>query len=286
MRRTVCAVDFTTDCLYVMVRRPNGTTAATEAQLPAEAIDDGRILQPVAVQLFLKRLFKDLGVRSAEIRISLSDSACITRYLDYPKMPLRDLERSLQFEAARELPVNPHSAYIGWQIVEELADKRKIMLVAAWRDVVEGYLQAVEGLGKVTVVEPRSLAIARAVGLANSVLVEWADARLQVAQVEDRRVTYTTGVVLANGSASSSARLTRVVASLLPKTNGHSQTEPKHLVLLGKLYGRDDIAGAIQDQSASNMDALTQWRPTEPYAEFANSCQVANIGALMRDANG
>jgi hypothetical protein len=286
VRRTVCAVDFTTDCLYVMVRRPNGKTAATEAQLPAEAIDDGRILQPVAVQLYLKRLFKDLGVRSAEIRISLSDSACITRYLDYPKMPLRDLERSLQIEATRELPVNPHSAYIGWQIVEELPDKRKIMLVAAWRDVVEGYLQAVEGLGKVTVVEPRSLAIARAVGLPNSVLVEWADARLQVAQVDDRRVTYTTGVVLANGSASSGARLVRVVASLMPKTNGHSQAEPRKLVLLGKLYGREDIAGAIQDQSVSELDALSNWYPAAPYAEFANSCQVANIGALMRDADG
>jgi hypothetical protein len=269
-----------------MVRRPNGQTAATEAQLPAEAIDDGRILQPVAVQLYLKRLLKDLGVRSAEIRISLSDSACITRYLDYPKMPIRDLERSLRFEAARELPVNPHSAYIGWQIVEEMADKRKIMLVAAWRDVVEGYLQAVEGLGKVTVVEPRSLAIARAVGLPDSVLVEWANARLQVAQVEDRRVTYTTGVWLTNGSASSGSRLVRVVASLLPKTNGHTPAQPRKLVLLGKLYGREDIAGAIQDQGVGEMDALTSWQPAEPYAQFANSCQVANIGALMRDVNG
>jgi hypothetical protein len=269
-----------------MVRRPNGKTAATEAQLPAEAIDDGRILQPVAVQLYLKRLFKDLGVRSPEIRINLSDSACITRYLDYPKMPLRDLERSLQIEATRELPVNPHSAYIGWQIVEDLPDKRKVMLVAAWRDVVEGYIQAVEGLGKVTVVEPRSLAIARAVGFPDSVLVEWADARLQVAQVEDRRVTYTTGVVLANGSASSSSRLTRVVASLLPKTNGKSHAEPRKLVLLGKLYGREDIAGAIQDQSVREMDALPYWHPAAPYAEFADSCQVANIGALMRDADG
>src|ERR1700730_13946354 len=148
--RPICAVDFTTNSINILVQRRPDRVEATDAVLPSEAIEDGKILQPVAVQLFLTRMLHEMHVDKPEIRLCLSDSACVSRFLDYPQMPMKDLEQSLRFEAGRELPVSPRNAYLGWQVLDEKNSRRRVLLVAAWRDVVEGYLQSVQGLGKGT----------------------------------------------------------------------------------------------------------------------------------------
>lgn len=281
MTRPICAVDFTTNSINVLVQRRPDRIEATEAALPAEAIEDGKILQPVAVQLFLTRMLKELGADKPEIRLCLSDSACVSRFLDYPQMPMKDLEQSLRFEAGRELPVSPRNAYLGWQVLDEQNSRRRVLLVAAWRDVVEGYLQSAQGLGKVTVLEPRALALARAVGLPDSTVVEWADDRLQVTQVQDRLVHYTTSVAVRNGASSSSSQLLRLLTGLMPTVGGR-RPQLSSVVLLGKLNGREDIEEAFRDAGGDEGAQPTGWQLPEPYQAFAGTSQMANVGLLMR----
>lgn len=280
--RPICAVDFTTSSINILVCRGADNIEATDALLPAEAIEDGKIKQPVAVQLFLTRMLKGLGVDKPEIRLCLSDSACVSRFLDYPQMPIKDLEQSLRFEAGRELPVSPRNAYLGWQVLDEQAARRRVLLVAAWRDVVEGYLQSAQGLGRVTVLEPRALALARAVGLPDSTVVEWADDRLQVTQVQDRLVHYTTSVAVRNGAGSSSSQLLRLLTGLMPTVGGR-RPQLNSVVLLGKLYGREDIEEAFRQAGGGEDVRPAGWELPEPYQQFAGSSQMANVGLLMRN---
>ena len=279
--RPICAVDFTTNSINILVQRRADRIEATDAALPSEAIEDGKILQPVAVQLFLTRMLKELGVDKPELRLCLSDSACVSRFLDYPQMPTKDLEQSLRFEAGRELPVSPRNSYLGWQVLDEQASRRRVLLVAAWRDVVEGYLQAAQGIGRVTVLEPRALALARAVGLPDSTVVEWADDRLQVTQVQDRLVHYTTSVAVRNGAGSSSSQLLRLLTGLMPTVGGR-RPQLSSVVLLGKLHGREDIEEAFRAAGADEGVRPTEWELPEPYQRFAGSAQMANVGLLMR----
>jgi hypothetical protein len=281
MTRPICAVDFTTNSINILVQRRPDRIEATEAALPAEAIEDGKILQPVAVQLFLTRMLKELGADKPEIRLCLSDSACVSRFLDYPQMPMKDLEQSLRFEAGRELPVSPRNAYLGWQVLDEQAARRRVLLVAAWRDVVEGYLSAAQGLGRVTVLEPRALALARAVGLPDSTVVEWADDRLQVTQVQDRLVHYTTSVPVRNGAGSSSSQLLRTLTGLMPTVGGR-RPQLSSVILLGKLHGREDIEQAFREAGGDESAQPTGWQLAEPYQAFAGTSQMANVGLLMR----
>jgi Tfp pilus assembly PilM family ATPase len=287
MSHDVCAVDFTTNTIQMLVRRRNGSAVATDAALPSEAIEDGKILQPVAVQLYLNRLMKDLKPRSPELRVTVSDSACVTRFLEYPKMSARDLERSLRFEAARELPMNPRDAYLGWQVVDEQQNQQTVLLVAAWRDVVEGYLEALEGLGSVRVIEPRSLALARGAGLPDAILLDWTGERVQVAVVEKGRVTYTSTVLIHNGTASSVPRVVHVVSGILPKATGRRSPLPTRLVLLGKFSGSNDVKDELAQQAGmGRFEFIPDWHPPEPFARVAESSQVANIGMLLRDRDG
>jgi Tfp pilus assembly PilM family ATPase len=284
MSRDVCAIDFSTNSIQILVRRRSGTVDSAEAVLPSEAIEDGRILQPVAIQLFVTRLFRDLHVKRPEIRVILADSACMTRFVDYPRMSPSHLERSLSFEATRELPMSIRNAYLAWHVVDVRESQQTVLLVGAWRDVVEGYLDALESLGHVQVVEPRSLALARAAGSPDSLLLDATGDRLQVTIVEQRRVTYTSSVLLANGAASSLDRLTHAAATLLPKANARRASGPARLILLGKFHSRTDIADALANQPAGQrLETVADWRPPAPYGAFAASCQVANIGLLMRN---
>ncbi len=275
----ICAVDFTTSTVQILVRRALGHPDGMEAALPEDVIQDGKILQPVAVQLYLSRLWKALKLGSAEIRLCASDSACVTRALEFPKMPTRELERSLRFEVERELPMSPRDAYLGWQVIDAQKTRETVLLVAAWRDVIEGYLEALDGLGRVSAVEPRSLAVARAVGLADALLIDWTGDRMQVVTVEKRRVTYTNSVQVSNGTANSQGRLLHVISSLIPKAAGRRTQLPPQLVLLGELYGREDVAAALGD----NLEIVPDWRPPAPYGSFAAASQVANIGLMLRN---
>jgi hypothetical protein len=284
--RTVCAIDLTSRSVQVLVRRPSGDIEAADFPLPPEAIHDGKVLQPPAVQHYLARLLRVLKLRRAEIRLVLSDSACVTRFLGYPRMPRRDLERSLRVESARELPMNPASAYLGWETVEVEGGQHQVFLVGAWRDIVDGYLQAVEGLGRPKIIEPRSVALARAVGLPDAVVIDWTGERVQVVVVEGYRVTFSTSRTIESSVTDSTARLASFIAGLIPKPSGRRGLLPGRLVLLGELYGRSDLAAELIRASGQPFQAILDWRPADPFGRFAAASQAATIGALMRGQSG
>src|SRR3989442_15168464 len=286
MSRTVCAIDLTSRSVQVLVRRRSGDIEAADFPLPAEALHDGKVLQPPAVQLYLARLMRVLKLRRAEVRLVLSDSACVTRFLVYPRMPRRDLERSLRLESARELPMNPDSAYLGWETVEENGGQHRVFLVGAWRDIVDGYLEAVEGLGRPKIVEPRSVALARAVALPDAVLMDWTGERVQVVVVEGYRVTFSTSRTIASSITESTQRLASFIAGLIPKPSGRRGLLPGRLVLLGELHGRADLAAELVRISAQPFEVVLDWRPPDPLGRFSAASQAATIGALMRDQPG
>jgi hypothetical protein len=201
-------------------------------------------------------------------------------------MPRQDLERSLRLESARELPMNPDSAYLGWETVEVEGGQHRVFLVGAWRDIVDGYLQAVEGLGRPKIIEPRSVALARAVGLPDAVLIDWTGERVQVVVVESHRVTFSTSRTIAAAVTESTPRFVSFIAALIPKPSGRRGLLPGRLVLLGELYGRGDVAAELVRMTAQQFEVLLDWRPVDPFGRFAAACQAATIGALIRDQPG
>src|SRR2546428_6604254 len=87
MSRTVCAIDLTSRSVQVLVRRRSGDIEAADFPLPAEALHDGKVLQPPAVQHYLARLMRVLKLRRAELRLLFSYSPAATPVLCSPPMP-------------------------------------------------------------------------------------------------------------------------------------------------------------------------------------------------------
>jgi hypothetical protein len=179
--------------------------------------------------------------------------------------------------------MNPAGAYLGWETVEADGGQHRVFLVGAWRDIVDGYLQAVEGLGRPKIIEPRSVALARAVGLSDAVLADWTGERIQVVVVEGYRVTFSTSRTIPSSLTDSAARLAPFIAGLIPKPSGRRGLLPGRLVLLGELHGRSDLAAELIRASGQPFQAILDWRPADPFGRFAAASQAATIGALMRD---
>src|SRR5207245_5295012 len=129
---------------------------------------------------------------------------------------------------------------------------------------------------------PRSVALARAVGLPDAVLADWTGERVQIVVVEGYRVTFSTSRTIPSSATESTARLAPFIAGLIPKPSGRRGLLPGRLVLLGALYGASDLAAERVRVSGQAFPALLDWRPADPFGRFAAASQAAAIGALMR----
>ena len=55
------------------------------------------------------------------------------------------------------------------------------------------------------------------------------------------------------------------------------------VVLLGKLYGREDIEEAFREAGSDEEVRAPGWQLPQPYQQFAGTAQMANVGLLMRN---
>jgi hypothetical protein len=252
-------------------------------QLSPELVGDGQVLRPQLVRDELLGLFSKLDVRPSEIRLVVSDRVCVTRVLDYPKMPHPEFEKSIPFEAERELPMDVEEAYLAWEVLETNEQGQTVLLVGGWREAVDSYVEALRGVAPVKVVEPRSFALARAAGLTDAVLADWTGDQLQLVVVVGRRVTFTTTAVLLPSVTDSPMRLAQVFCTLLPKPSIRRNALPRRIVFLGQLHGRDDVAAFVQRQPLpQSFDMVTDWIPPGEFGELSAIGQVATAGLLIR----
>ena len=280
----VCAIDITTTNIQVLVRRGGGRVDGIEGGLRPAVVEDGRVAQPEEVRETISRLLMALHASPSEFRMVLSDSACVSRLVEYPPMPHSELKRSIRVEAEHELPMNPHSAYLDWQVVRNDGKGKGVLMVGAWRDLVDDYIDALEGVGHVSIVEPRSMALARAAGFPDAVLVDLTGDRVQAVLVEEYCVTLSTTTTLFAGGAPSALRLSQAVAGLIPRPAGRRAPLPGQVVFTGELYGREDVAEGLRRQPAAHaFEVVAEWDAPQPFQRFISEGQAANVGLLLRN---
>ncbi len=123
--------------------------ALGSALLPEGAVVDGNLEQPEAVAEALSRLLKNLKIRNKKVGFSVSGYSVIVKKINLPMMDGPELEAYIAAEAEQYIPFDIDDVYIDFQDLhtEELHDGRTdVMLVAAKKEVVDGYLQMFSGL--------------------------------------------------------------------------------------------------------------------------------------------
>lgn len=125
------------------------------ALMPPEAIEDGALIDPAAVARVIGNLLGNLGSKNRKVAISVSGYSVIVKKINLRVMTPEELEKHLHEEAEQYIPFDIDDVYLDCQDLhtntgdEEHTD---IMLVAAKRELVDGYLNMLAELGLETVV--------------------------------------------------------------------------------------------------------------------------------------
>jgi hypothetical protein len=167
----VCAIELDVRELKVLQVGDGGALHHAHSLLP-----DGAYREGMPTRLLVEVLLQTLagsGITTTRARVAISDAGVAVRDFRLARMPDADLQPAVMYEAKRLIPMDPADVYYAWHaapVDRQLA----IYLAAARRDMIDGLIGTVAAAGlHVERVDLRALALARAVGVADGLILDW-----------------------------------------------------------------------------------------------------------------
>jgi hypothetical protein len=139
-------------------------------------LPDGAIVDGVPTPLLTAALRAAVeegafGVRVA--RVAISEAGSAFRDFRLPRIPAGELSDAVAFEGRRLIPMEAGDVYFAWHAARD-PHGYAIYLVAAHRAMIDGVVAAVSAAGlSIEHIDLKPLALARGMGLANSLLLDW-----------------------------------------------------------------------------------------------------------------
>ena len=137
-------------CMLKRSRQDLNLLKYAKVALPHDAITDGTINDPAAVQSAIAELLRTHKVRRRQAAISISGHSVIIKKIALPQQSRAELEQSIQWEAEQFIPFELNDVYLDVQILNEesaQAGHMDVILVAAKKDYVQEYTSVVEKAG-------------------------------------------------------------------------------------------------------------------------------------------
>jgi len=136
------------------------------ALMPPDAMEDGALLDPDSVAKTIATLVDNLKIKGKRVAFSVSGYSVIVKKINLEVMTEAELEKHIHEEAEQYIPFDINDVYLDFQDLhtnnagEERTD---VMLVAAKREVVDGYLNMLRTAGlKPVVVDVDAFALENA----------------------------------------------------------------------------------------------------------------------------
>jgi type IV pilus assembly protein PilM len=135
--------------------------------LPAGAVIEGEVRDREAVAAAIKRLWQHGRFNSKKVVVGLGSQRAMVRQVEMPPMPDSELRSALRLKIGEFLPIPVEQAVVDFAPLPGAGGdgaERRLLLVAAQRDVISDELGAVDAAGlSVVAVDSSSLALLRAV---------------------------------------------------------------------------------------------------------------------------
>jgi len=124
--------------------------ALGSSMLPVGAVEDGTLQDPDAVAQSISRLIKNLNIKQKKVAISISGYSVIVKKINLAVMDDQVLEEYIQNEVGQYIPFDIEDVYLDYHDLKtntEDYDRTDVMLVAAKKEVIGGYLHMLESIG-------------------------------------------------------------------------------------------------------------------------------------------
>ncbi len=152
--------------------RNNGTPELVQLarqELEPGIIVGGELRDPEALAQALKTFFKDFKLPRQDVRLGIANNRIGVRTFEIGGIDdVKQLENAIRFRAHEALPIPIDEAVIDWHVLSEHPDDeggitRRILLVVAYRDLVDRYVIACKKAGiKLVGIDLEAFALLRA----------------------------------------------------------------------------------------------------------------------------
>jgi len=118
--------------------------------LPEGAVSDGTLHDPEVVGRAVRELLANLNIKHKKIAISISGYSVIIKKIHLTVMEEKQLEEYINAEAEQYIPFDIDDVYLDFQDLKTntaSSDKTEVMLVAAKKEIIDDYLNMLQGLG-------------------------------------------------------------------------------------------------------------------------------------------
>jgi type IV pilus assembly protein PilM len=133
------------------------------AKLPEGAVEDGILQEPEEVAKIIANLLTNLKLKEKRVAISISGYSVIVKKINLAVMEKKDLDEYIQAEVGQYIPFDIEDVYLDYQDLHTNTadyDRTDVMLVAAKKEVVDGYLAMLQSAGlKVVIVDIGAFAL-------------------------------------------------------------------------------------------------------------------------------
>lgn len=162
MARTVVGLDIGTSGVRAAEfrlsrRRKPALRKFCTVPLPRDAVRRGVVVDEAVVAEALRTLWAKGKFSTRAVVIGIANEGVLVRQMDLDWMPPADFRKALHYQVAEALPVPVDEANLDYHLLEEVevaGEKdgevrrvNRILLVAAARDVVDGFVTAAQGAG-------------------------------------------------------------------------------------------------------------------------------------------
>lgn len=243
-----------------------------------EAVRNGDPADPSGLGSLLRECMAELGFTARSARLSISDEALFVRTLELPRVPRRHLAGAVRYAAERELPFPIGSACYDWCVVQGSRAATRVMLFAAWQDVIERIAEVARGAGLVPeVIEPRSVAVSRALHSKRVMVLEGGGLRAQLLVLQEDQAPYTEQVSVSPDGKGWREALQQMLDRTRAPHAGGERVALLPVVLAGELEGSGLRLPMATIEAAQ---ALNGRPPARPDGLPAGKL-LANIGLAM-----
>jgi Tfp pilus assembly PilM family ATPase len=278
--RSVVCIDVLLDQLRVIEVRDGQVTSFFVRPLPVGSLRSGDPVEPQVIGIELQQSMRAMGMEAVDARLALPDEATVGKIIELPRMPDRHLRKAVGFAVERELPFPPDRAAWSWEIVARDQTTISVYLVAAWRDIVDRIAEVAVSAGlRPTVVEPRALSIARAIGLPRVTVLETSGSHLHLTQVLPTQAAYVESSVCPADRVDAEAAIERMLQRSSRRQLGANDLEPSPVVLAGDL----EDAGLQLSVAAAPLSTVLNGHPPHRPPAMDGGYYLASLGLAMRN---
>ncbi|WP_038058057.1 type IV pilus assembly protein PilM [Thermus amyloliquefaciens] len=136
---------------------PPALRALATRPTPTGILAEGVITEPQALAQELKELLAEAKVRKRYVVTAVPNPSVILRTLQVPKMPLKEMEEAVRWEAERYIPFPIDEVVLDFAPLDPLAEvaegeQVEVMVGAARQEAVASLLEALRGAGLTPIV--------------------------------------------------------------------------------------------------------------------------------------